>query len=29
MAMTDGSGANLEREQISMRRLAEIRHLIK
>lgn len=29
MAMTDGSGANLEREQHSMRRLAEIRHLIK
>lgn len=29
MAMTDGSGPNLEREQLSMQRLAEIRHLIR
>jgi alkanesulfonate monooxygenase SsuD/methylene tetrahydromethanopterin reductase-like flavin-dependent oxidoreductase (luciferase family) len=28
MAMTDGSGPNLEREQLTMRRLADIRHLI-
>lgn len=29
MAMTDGSGPNLEREQLTMQRLADIRHLIK
>jgi hypothetical protein len=29
MAMTDGTGANFEREHLTMQRLAEIRPLIK